>query len=112
MGWSDRDAPIALRNPLSVERSILRPSVLPGLLEILAINANRQTPDARCFEVGNVFAPHRPEDGDRPAHEDLRLRLLLPRLLAPRAWLTRGRGRVGVYDAQGTAQAGPASGAG
>ena len=105
MGWSDRAALIALQNPLSVERSILRPSLLPGLLEILAINANRQTPDARCFEVGNVFAPHRPEDGDRPAHEDLRLGLVLTGLRAPRAWFTGGRDRVDVYDAKGMAEA-------
>jgi phenylalanyl-tRNA synthetase beta chain len=105
MGWSDRAALIALQNPLSVERSILRPSLLPGLLEILAINANRQTPDARCFEVGNVFAPHRPEDGDRPAHEDLRLGLVLTGLRTPRAWFTGGRDRVDVYDAKGMAEA-------
>jgi phenylalanyl-tRNA synthetase beta chain len=105
MGWSDRDALIALQNPLSAERSILRPSLLPGLLEILAINANRQMPDVRCFEVGNVFAPHRPEDGDRPTHEDLRLGLVLTGLRAPRAWFTGGRDRVDVYDAKGMAEA-------
>ena len=67
LGWRDAAALIALQNPLSVERSVLRPSLVPGLLEVIAINANRQTPDVRVFEVGNVFAPHRDEDGDRPA---------------------------------------------
>ncbi len=105
MGWSDAAALIALQNPLSVERSILRPSLLPGLLEVLAINANRQMPDARIFEVGNVFAPHRPEDGDRPAHEDLRLGIALTGLRAPRAWFTGGRDRADVYDAKGMAEA-------
>ncbi len=105
MGWSDAGALIALQNPLSVERSILRPSLLPGLLEVLAINANRQMPDARIFEVGNVFAPHRPEDGDRPAHEDLRLGIALTGLRAPRAWFTGGRDRADVYDAKGMAEA-------
>jgi len=38
---------------------VLRPSLVPGLLEVLAINASRQMPDARLFEVGNVFSPHR-----------------------------------------------------
>jgi len=104
MGWSDSGALIALQNPLSVERSVLRPSLLPGLLEVLAINANRQMPDARIFEVGNVFAPHRPEDGDRPAHEDLRLGIALTGLRAPRAWFTAARDRVDVYDAKGMAE--------
>jgi phenylalanyl-tRNA synthetase beta chain len=104
-GWSDREALIALQNPLSVERSVLRPSLLPGLLEALAINANRQMPDARLFEVGNVFAPHRPEDGDRPAHEDLRLGIVLTGLRAPRAWFAGGRDRIDVHDAKGMAEA-------
>jgi phenylalanyl-tRNA synthetase beta chain len=105
MGWSDAGALIGLQNPLSVERSVLRPSLLPGLLEVLAINANRQMPDARIFEVGNVFAPHRAEDGDRPAHEDLRLGIALTGLRAPRAWFTGGRDRADVYDAKGMAEA-------
>jgi phenylalanyl-tRNA synthetase beta chain len=105
MGWSDAGALIALQNPLSVERSLLRPSLLPGLLEVLAINANRQMPDARIFEVGNVFAPHRAADGDRPVHEDLRLGIALTGLRAPRAWFTGGRERADVYDAKGMAEA-------
>jgi len=105
IGWSDPSALIRLQNPLSVERSVLRPSLLPGLLEVLAINVNRQTPDARLFEVGNVFAPHRPEDGDRPAHEDLRLGIALTGVRAPRAWFNGARDRIDVYDAKGMAQA-------
>jgi len=94
---------ITLQNPASIERSVLRPSLVPGLLEVLAINASRQMPDARLFEVGNVFSPHRPEDGDRPAHEDLRLGVALTGLRAPRAWFTGGRDRVDVHDAKGLA---------
>ncbi|HZP35327.1 MAG TPA: phenylalanine--tRNA ligase subunit beta [Methylomirabilota bacterium] len=105
MGWSDREGLLALQNPLSVERSVLRPSLLPGLLEVVGLNANRQMPDVRAFEVGNVFAPHRPEDGDRPAHEDLRLGLVLTGLRAPRAWFTAARDRVDLYDAKGMAEA-------
>jgi len=105
MGWRDGSALIALQNPLSVERSTLRPSLVPGLLEVLAINANRQMPDGRIFEVGNVFAPHRPEDGDRPAHEELRLGIALTGLRAPRTWFTSGRDRVDVQDAKGLAEA-------
>jgi phenylalanyl-tRNA synthetase beta chain len=104
MGWDDPEALIALQNPLSVERSVLRPSLLPGLLEVLAINANRQMPDARLFEVGNVFAPHRDDDGDRPAHEELRLGIALTGLRAPRAWFSAGRERVDVFDAKGLAE--------
>ena len=105
MGWADPERLLALQNPLSVERSILRPSLLPGLLEVVGLNANRQTPDVRAFEIGNVFAPHRPEDGDRPAHEDLRLGLVLTGLRAPRTWFSGSRDRVDLYDAKGMAEA-------
>jgi len=104
MGWDDSAGLITLQNPSSIERSVLRPSLVPGLPAVLAINANRQMPDARLFEVGNVFSTHRPEDGDRPAHEELRLGIALTGLRAPRAWFTGGRDRVDVYDAKGLAE--------
>ncbi|HYB44073.1 MAG TPA: phenylalanine--tRNA ligase subunit beta, partial [Candidatus Methylomirabilis sp.] len=102
MGLADARL-IALQNPLSRERSVLRPSLLPGLLEVLATNANHQTTDARVFELGHVFAPRRDEDGDRPAHEELWAALALTGLRLPRAWFA-GRERMDVYDAKGMAE--------
>ncbi len=58
MGWDPEDprrAPIALRNPLSRAESVLRTSLLPGLLRTLRYNANRGSADLRLFEVGRVF---------------------------------------------------------
>jgi len=100
LGWDDPARLVALQNPLSAERSVMRPSLLPGLLEVLATNVRRQSPDVRAFEVGTIFAPHRETDGDRPAHEELWLGLALTGLRAPRAWHA-GRERVDVYDAKG-----------
>ena len=71
---------------------------------MLAINANRQMPDVRVFEVGNVFAPHRPEDGDRPAHEELSARHRADRSARAAAPGTGARDRVDVYDAKGLAE--------
>jgi phenylalanyl-tRNA synthetase beta chain len=104
MGWADPARLVAIKNPMSVERSVLRPSIVPGLLEVLALNARGQLPDVRVFEIGQVFAPHRPEDGDRPAHEELWLALALTGLRAGRQWFARGRERVDVYDAKGLAE--------
>ena len=62
LGWDPASADLmALKNPLSQERSILRPSLVPGLLEVVATNRHRQTPDVRCFEVGRVFRAGGPE---------------------------------------------------
>jgi phenylalanyl-tRNA synthetase beta chain len=47
--------PIALAMPISEEHSVLRTSLVPGLLETLAYNKNRQNHDVAVFELGHVF---------------------------------------------------------
>lgn len=47
--------PVALLHPMSEERSVLRTSLLPGLLDVLAYNARRDREDAAIFEIGRVF---------------------------------------------------------
>ncbi len=47
---------VALENPLSAEASNLRPSLLPGMLTMLAHNLNRDVPTARLFEQGHIFS--------------------------------------------------------
>jgi phenylalanyl-tRNA synthetase beta chain len=76
---------------------------VPGLLEVLATNVRRQSPDVRVFEAGVTFAPHRDADGDRPAHEELWLGVALTGQRAPRAWHA-SRDRVDIYDAKGMAE--------
>ena len=39
-------------NPLSAQFSVLRPSLLPGLLASVAHNRHRERPDVRLFELG------------------------------------------------------------
>jgi phenylalanyl-tRNA synthetase beta chain len=46
---------IELANPISEEASIMRTSMLPGMLNMLAYNLNRGTDDVRLFEMGTVF---------------------------------------------------------
>jgi len=98
LGWAP-GAPelLALRNPLSRERSVLRPTLAAGLLELLAGNLYRQNPDVRCFEVGRVFAAGGP---DGLAREELRLGIALMGARADRAWY-QPRESVDLYDAKG-----------
>ncbi|MDQ6710734.1 MAG: phenylalanine--tRNA ligase subunit beta [Candidatus Dormibacteraeota bacterium] len=44
-----------LRNPMVENRDALRASLLPGLLEALALNARQDQPGARLIELGTVF---------------------------------------------------------
>ena len=46
---------IELANPLSAEASVMRTSLVPGMLNMLAYNLNRGSADVRLFESGNVF---------------------------------------------------------
>ncbi|MGA2437955.1 MAG: phenylalanine--tRNA ligase subunit beta [Acidobacteriaceae bacterium] len=46
---------VALENPLSEEARLLRPSLAPGMLAMLAHNLNRDVRDVRLFEQGTIF---------------------------------------------------------
>lgn len=46
---------IELANPLSEEASVMRTSMVPGMLNMLAHNLNRGSNNVRLFEAGNVF---------------------------------------------------------
>jgi phenylalanyl-tRNA synthetase beta chain len=54
------NAPVVeLANPLSEEASVMRNSLVPGMLDMLAYNLNRGNEDVRLFEAGNIFADSR-----------------------------------------------------
>jgi len=46
---------VKLANPLSADMDVLRPSLLPGLLDTLRHNLNRKNYDVALFEIGRVF---------------------------------------------------------
>ncbi len=48
---------IAIQNPLSEEQSVMRTTLLPGLLDTAAKNFKRRQTDLALFEVGKVFYP-------------------------------------------------------
>lgn len=51
---------IGLRNSLVADESILRTTLLPGLVKAVATNAARRSLGVRLFEVGHVFLPRDP----------------------------------------------------
>jgi len=53
--FSSGTAVLELENPLSEEASIMRTSLAPGMLDMLAWNLNRDVPEARLFEIGSVY---------------------------------------------------------
>jgi len=77
------ERPLRLRNPLSEEASVMRPTLIPGLLEAARFNINRRIPDVHLFEMGRVFLPVR--EGDLP-HEPLLLGCLVCGRWVPKGW--------------------------
>jgi phenylalanyl-tRNA synthetase beta chain len=46
---------VELANPLSEEASLMRGSLLPGMLDMVAFNLNRGTDYVRLFEMGDIY---------------------------------------------------------
>ncbi len=55
MFTNDESDLIPVTNPISEELSHLRPSLIPGLLNVVRWNINRRNPDLKLFEMGTVF---------------------------------------------------------
>ncbi|MBU0456212.1 MAG: phenylalanine--tRNA ligase subunit beta [Gammaproteobacteria bacterium] len=49
---------IALSNPIAANMAVMRTSMLPGLVNTLIFNINRQQERVRIFEQGNCFVSH------------------------------------------------------
>ncbi|HEX9696930.1 MAG TPA: phenylalanine--tRNA ligase subunit beta [Actinomycetota bacterium] len=82
-------------NPLSEDESILRPSLLPGLLLAARHNIARRLPSVALFEIGTAFSPSREE---LPA-ESLQVAWILAGV-APDGWHAPDR-PLDFYDAKG-----------
>ncbi|HEV8254530.1 MAG TPA: phenylalanine--tRNA ligase subunit beta, partial [Vicinamibacteria bacterium] len=57
---------LVIANPLSEEESVLRPSLLPGLLLAAAKNVARRNTTVALFEIGTAFVPSAAELPDEP----------------------------------------------
>ena len=93
----DGTPPLRLENPLSEEQSLLRPLLLPGLLDAAAHNRAHGRDEVALFESARTFRPSRPLDeapegspgGETPAHERHHLGAVLT-LGRPAGWRSPG----------------------
>jgi phenylalanyl-tRNA synthetase beta chain len=58
---------VPLGNPLSEEAGVLRPSLVPCMLAMVAGNLHRDVSDVRLFELGTVFSGTTEKVEERPA---------------------------------------------
>jgi len=82
-------------NPISQDESVLRTSLIPGLLRSAALNFSRRSGDVRLFEIGKTFHP----EGPGQPREVLRLALFLGGT-APQHWHTSSR-ELDFFDLKG-----------
>ncbi|HEY5924155.1 MAG TPA: phenylalanine--tRNA ligase subunit beta [Kofleriaceae bacterium] len=69
-GATDRRAqPIFIRNPMSIDQSVMRTSLLPNLIAAIARNQSYGRGDVALFEVGSVFLRKGERVTEGPIHE-------------------------------------------
>ncbi len=96
-GAAAADTLVPLEHPLSSDMNVLRPSLLPGLIDALQHNLSHGNPDVALFEIGRVFhaGPQRPREGRR-------LALAVTGRPAPLFWSGAERNRkADVFDLKG-----------
>ncbi|HEY4429671.1 MAG TPA: phenylalanine--tRNA ligase subunit beta [Paenibacillus sp.] len=90
---------VKLAMPMSEERSVLRTSLLPQLLDIASYNTNRRQSDLALFEIGNVFFTDE-EQLTRQPRELPVLGLLLSGSLTVKQWNVSAQ-PVDFFDLKG-----------
>src|SRR6185436_11274490 len=88
---------IRLENPLSSDMNVLRPSLLPGLLDSLRHNLHHQQTDLRLFETGRVFGRNAGE-----TREERRVAIALTGHRSGQFWAGPEReAKLDLYDLKG-----------
>jgi phenylalanyl-tRNA synthetase beta chain len=106
------DALVPLSNPLSSDMNVLRPSLLPGLLDALRHNLSHKTYDVALFEVGRVFnvaqasspasSPGFPPGAASSTREERRVAIALTGQRASLFWSGNDReAKFDIYDLKG-----------
>jgi phenylalanyl-tRNA synthetase beta chain len=89
---------VHLLNPLAEDQSVLRTTLLPGLLDNLRRNLNHQSHDVRLFEIGKVFHPQ----GSRQPEEPFRLAAVISGRRNPGAPVFHaGEPQADIFDVKG-----------
>ena len=86
---------ISLQNPISTEMSVMRSSLLPGLVDAYTHNVNRHQERVRVFESGLVFLKK-----EKEIKQEHRVAGLISGDRLPRNWVNE-KGLSDFYDIKG-----------
>ena len=88
---------VALLNPISDELSVMRTTLLPGLLETAVKNISFRTLNLRIFEMRRIYIP---TPGKELPDEPLYLSALLTGSRDPEGW-NQAKGEIDFFDVKG-----------
>ena len=94
-GGDPRSRPLMIDNPMSIEQSAMRTTLLPNLLSAVSNNLKQGSKDVALFEIGRVFL----RDGNEKLPKEP---LMMAALLSGRRqdWMVR-KSSVDVFDVKG-----------
>lgn len=92
--FEDVDKLVKITNPLSLDQEVMRPSMLPSLLNVLQFNVNRFQKNIRLFESGKIYKPNKEKEalgiilfGEKEGD-----------------WRSEGKGSMDFYDIKGVVE--------
>ena len=90
---------VKLMNPISDELSVMRTTLLPGLLETAVKNISFRTLNLRIFEMRRIYIPNAANEHELP-DEPLYLSALLTGKRDPEGW-NQPKGEIDFFDVKG-----------
>lgn len=98
--FSGNPAPIRLANPIASQMSVMRSSLIGGLVGTLAANRKRQNERVRAFEVGRCFVRDAQATQVPGFHQPRHLAAIAAGAALPEQWGEAAR-KVDFYDLKG-----------
>ena len=103
--FGDSANTIAIKNPLSAEQELMRPSLIPGVLSAMSYNMNRGIRDLKIFEIGAAYYKNSGAEGrDKTGYYEKTNICIALTGLASDDW-QRPRNNVTFFDIKGALDA-------
>jgi phenylalanyl-tRNA synthetase beta chain len=96
--WGEKVEPLSLLNPLTEDYTVMRTSLIPGLLSMMKRNMSFRSTNLKLFEIGKVF---KPVPGRDLPEEDLKVAGLATGARFPELWNLPQDEQTDFYDLKG-----------
>lgn len=97
MPTGDGEEAVELINPINADQSVMRRSLIPGLVRSVAYNQNHGIANIQLYEVGNVFAVH---EGKKVPKQREKLACVLAGAMGEGGW-NQARQPFDFFDGKG-----------